>query len=97
LVSCKRGVRAVSIEIKPSEKNAPFFIWIAGLLIIAIIVYALAFREIGVFGEAAKAAKAILSPEMTGGFVGLLLIVLVLAIVGWSFWRKKPEKIEWAR
>lgn len=93
----KRGVRAVSIEIKPSEKNAPFFIWIAGLLIIAIIVYALAFREIGVFGEEAKAAMAILSPEMTGGFVGLLLIILVLAIVGWSFWRKKPEKIEWVR
>jgi uncharacterized membrane protein len=87
----------MSIEIKPSEKNAPFFIWIAGLIIITIIVYALAFREIGVFGEAAKAAKAILSPEMTGGFVGLLLIILVLAIVGWTFWRKKPEKIEWVR
>jgi len=83
----------MSFEITPSMKAKMFAAWIIGVIFIAIVVYGLALREVATMPERAELAKTVLEPSNIASYLGLLVIVVIVALAGWVYWRGKTEKV----
>jgi cytochrome b561 len=83
----------MSFEITPGEKGKLFAMWIIGIIFIAIVVYGLALREVATMPERAEIAKTVLEPSNIASYLGLVVIVIIIALAGWVYWRGKAEKV----
>jgi cytochrome b561 len=67
--------------------------WIIGIIFIAVVVYRLALREVATMPGRAEIAKSVLEPLNMVSYLGLVVIVIIVALAGWVYWRGKAEKV----
>ncbi|NAZ27673.1 MAG: hypothetical protein GU348_05975 [Thermogladius sp.] len=83
----------MSLEITPSMKAKVFAVWIIGVIFIAIVVYGLALQEVATMPDRAELAKTVLEPSNVASYLGLVVIIVIIALAGWATWRGKTEKV----
>lgn len=62
-------------------------------MFIAIVVYGLALREVATMPGRAEIAKTVLEPLNIVSYLGLVVIVIIVGLAGWVYWRGKAEKV----
>jgi heme/copper-type cytochrome/quinol oxidase subunit 2 len=68
-------------------------LWLIGIVIVLIVVYGLAVREVAAMPERAELARALLEAGNLASYVGFVVLLVVLVFAGWFIWRGRAERV----
>jgi len=63
------------------------------LVVVLIVVYGLAIREVTAMPERAELARALLEASNLASYVGFVVLLVVLVFTGWLIWRGRAERV----